>query len=421
VTSAGRPDEHTDVVCRLRRDTLGLITYVDETISTILGWRPEQMIGWGSIDLVHPDDQPAAVAAWFEMMASPGSSSSWRGRYRAADGRWRWVQTLNSNQLNDPDDPSVETLMSPVNPRYVGVDEELRTREQLLRRLAEALPVGVFQLDRDGRVTFTNDRFQEILGVTGASSFAEQFAVVVTEDRPALERALAAVIADQPVDNVELRFRVETPHPEFANTRVCQISLRALTDLEGSVTGAIGCLTDVTDSVELRRELQLRASIDGLTGCLNRTAIFELLDLSLSKAAPDGTGVAVIFIDLDHFKEINDSFGHAAGDRVLCLAAQRIRDSLRSGDSVGRIGGDEFLIICPGMPRVDLAVPVADRVSETLRHPFRVGEASIQIGASLGVAWAPPGSTSLDDLIARSDRAMYDSKHAGLGAVTVAA
>jgi diguanylate cyclase (GGDEF)-like protein/PAS domain S-box-containing protein len=421
VKVAGDSVEQTDVVCRLTRDTLGLITYADDTIRSILGWRPEQIIGWGSIDLVHPDDQPAALAAWFEMMANPGCTRSWRGRYRAADGRWRWVQTLNSNHLNDPDHPSVETLMSPAKPSYVGVEEELRAREQLLRRLAEALPVGVFQLDRNGQVTFTNDRFEEILGVPAASTFAEQFEVVVPDDQPALADALAAVIADRPVDNLELRFRVETPHPDFADIRACQMSLRALTDLKGSVTGAIGCLSDVTDSVELRRELQLRASTDGLTSCLNRTAVFELLDLALTKAAHDGTGVAVIFIDLDRFKEINDSFGHATGDQVLCMAAQRIRNSLRAGDSVGRIGGDEFLVICPGVPSVGRAVPVADRVSESLHHPFPFSDASIQIGASLGVAWAPPGSSCLDDLIARSDRAMYQSKHAGLGAVTVAA
>jgi diguanylate cyclase (GGDEF)-like protein/PAS domain S-box-containing protein len=331
------------------------------------------------------------------------------------------VQTVNSNRLNDPDHPSVESLMSPVNPSYVGVQEELRAREQLLRRLAEALPVGVFQLDGDGLVTFTNDRFEEILGVPAASTFAEQFAVVVPEDQAALANALSTVIANRPVANLELRFRVKTPHPDFANTRVCQISMRALTDLNGSVTGAIGCLSDVTDSVELRRELQLRAATDGLTGCLNRTAVFELLDLALTKAGQDRTGVAVIFIDLDRFKEINDGFGHAAGDQVLCLAAQRIRDSLRAGDSVGRIGGDEFLVICPGMSSVELALPVADRVSESLRRPFSFSGASIEIGASLGVAWAPPGTSSLDDLIARSDRAMYKSKHAGLGSVTVAA
>jgi diguanylate cyclase (GGDEF)-like protein/PAS domain S-box-containing protein len=421
VRVAGESGEQANVVCRLTRDTLGLITYADDSISSILGWRPEQIIGWGSIDLVHPDDQPAAIAAWFEMMANPGCTRNWRGRYRAADGRWRWVQTVNSNHLNDPDHPSVETLMSPANPSYVGVEEELRAREQLLRRLAEALPVGVFQLDRDGRVTFTNDRFLEILGVATADTFGEQFAVVVLEDQPALAKALATVIADRPVDNLELRFRVETPHPDFADTRVCQISLRALTDTTGSVTGAIGCLSDVTDSVELRRELQLRASTDGLTGCLNRTAVFELLDLALGKAGHDGSGVAVIFIDLDHFKELNDSLGHAAGDHVLCLVGQRIRDTLRGGDSVGRIGGDEFLVICPGMPSVELAVPVADRVSLALRHPFIFGDAAIEIGASLGVAWAPPGNCSLDNLIARSDRAMYESKHAGRGPVTVAA
>ncbi|HLI53262.1 MAG TPA: diguanylate cyclase [Acidimicrobiales bacterium] len=411
------PDEPTDVSCRLARNEVGVITFADDAVRIVLGWEPEQVVGLRSIDLIHPDDQPSALSSWLDMLARPASTGTWRGRYRASDGRWRWVRTDNTNRLAEPGVAVVETVMTRVTPTHVGVVEELRAREQVLRRLAEALPVGVFEMDAEGRVVFTNDRLHEILGVAEAATVAEQFCVVLPEDREALDRALGSALADRPVDGVELRFSVEAPHPDFADTRVCQLSLRALSNSAGTVTGVIGCLSDVTDSFELRRELELRASTDGLTGCLNRTAVFELLDLALHKP---GVGVAAIFIDLDRFKEVNDRRGHALGDRVLCIAAERIRGAVRSGDSVGRLGGDEFLVICPDVAGAEAAVPVAGRVSEALRRPVEVEGESFLIGASVGVAWSPPGGQSSDVLIARADRAMYESKLGGHGAVAVA-
>src|SRR5439155_20058487 len=143
---------------------------------------------------------------------------------------------------------------------------------------------------------------------------------------------------DHSVDDMEIR----------SGTRVFQVSLRPLTDDIGRVSGAIGCLSDVTDSVQLRRTLELRATVDKLTRCLNRAATLELLDLLLSVRAI-GDGVAVVYVDLDQFKAVNDCFGHATGDAILAEAARRLRNAVKDADAVGRLGGDEFLVVCPGV------------------------------------------------------------------------
>jgi diguanylate cyclase (GGDEF)-like protein/PAS domain S-box-containing protein len=401
--------------CRLTRNEVGLITSVEESMVEVLGWRPDQLVGSPSTDLIHPDDQASGVAAWVEMIAAPGTTRGWRGRYRTAAGDWQWVESVNSNRLDDADNPMVVSVMSRIAVTEMSVEEELRARKQIISRLADALPVGIFQIDSSLRITFTNDRLHDILGVRPATDTASQFGVVVDQDRARLDSALRAVLNDEPVDDLELRFGVSVPHPDFATTRVCQVSLRPLTDRDGSVTGAIGCLSDITASVELRRELEIRASVDGLTGCLNRSATFELLDLALHQPSTAESGLAVIFVDLDRFKEVNDHFGHAVGDHSLAVAADQIRAAVRGVDTVGRIGGDEFLVVCPDVPSSQAALPVARRVAESTRLSITIadGVAPIQLGASVGLAWTNRASISPDALVARADRAMYQAKQNG--------
>lgn len=407
------------MTCRVLRNESGMMVEVEESMVEILGWQPEDLVGSPSTTLLHPDDHAAAVATWFDMIATPGGTRQFRGRYKACDGTWRWVEALNTNHLDDPDNPVVVSVLRRITGSQMTVEEELRARKQIISRLADALPVGVFQIDGNQNMVFTNDRLHEILGSPAAATVKEQFRVIVDADRPALESGLRATFLNQPVDDLELRFVIEVPHPDFEPDRVCQVSLRPLTDELGKVTGAIGCLSDVTESVELRRELQIRASIDGLTGCLNRTATFELIDMSLRRCTPT-SGLAVIFVDLDRFKAVNDLLGHAAGDHALVLVAEKIGEAVRRGDPVARIGGDEFLVICPEMPSAHAALPIAERLSEALRDFVALPNCDLRVGASVGLAWTNRANESPDALIARADRAMYESKLGGTGAVSIA-
>jgi diguanylate cyclase (GGDEF)-like protein/PAS domain S-box-containing protein len=402
-----------EAVCGLVRNEAGVITAVDDAVLDLLGWTPEQLIGSPSTALIHPNDQAAAVHAWFSMIGAPGSTKTWRGRYRRADGTWCWIEAINTNRLDDPAHPGVYTLMSPAPSDYVSVEEELRARNELVLRLFDALPVGTFQLDRDRQIHSANARLHVILGTPPAADLASQFAVVTDDDRTLLDGAVASVLAGDEVDDLELRFHAFVPRPDRLSLRVCQISMRALTDGVGGITGAIGTLSDVTERVELRRELELRASTDSLTGCLNRGAAFELLDRALRNIALTKTGVTAIFLDLDGFKRINDRYGHAVGDEALFVVANRIRAALRTHDVVGRIGGDEFLVVCPDTMTAEEGHAVATRICESIRGDMPTAAAKLTLEASVGTAWTQEEDESADTLIAQADTAMYRSKEAG--------
>jgi diguanylate cyclase (GGDEF)-like protein len=259
----------------------------------------------------------------------------------------------------------------------------------------------------------------QILGTPPSGDLATQFAGLQEGDWDRLVAAVEATLRGEDVDDLELRFSGDAPSAPTPS-RACQVSLRPLTDGTHSITGAIGTLSDVTDSVELRRELELRASVDSLTGCLNHGATFELLDHALRAATTAQSGVAAIYIDLDRFKAVNDSYGHAAGDQVLVAVSQKIRSVLRAQDVVGRLGGDEFLVVCPGISSADEGLGVAERIGESLRSRMPVADSHVTLQASVGFAWTVALDESPDALVARADAAMYKSKLDGTGSVVQA-
>ena len=400
------------------RDAAAVITSVDDAMLDVLGWSPERLVGRPSTVFIHPEDQPSAIAAWFTMLSAPGDTRVWRGRYQGADGTWKWVETVNVNRLDNPDDPVVASTMSLVTPDQVGVEEELRARKELLSRLSDALPVGLFQIDAQQLITFTNDRLHSILGFPAAATAHAQFANVVPDDLIRLDAVLAAVLANEQVDDIDVRLQLPNAASGVLAERVCVLAMRPLTDSAGNVSGAIGCLSDITDRVQLRRELEIRASVDGLTSCLNRVTTLELLTRTLVRQAETGRPTAIMYVDLDHFKVVNDRFGHAAGDRLLEIAARRLDAAVRDGDRVGRIGGDEFLVICPGVDDAETALQIGGRLAEALTASISFGRHTVELRASIGVAWTDR-PLDPDTFVAQADSAMYRSKQAERSTATL--
>jgi diguanylate cyclase (GGDEF)-like protein/PAS domain S-box-containing protein len=396
------------------RDAAALITAVDSSMVEVLGWRPDQLVGRASTGFIHPEDQASAVAAWFAMLSAPGDTRTWRGRYQAVDGSWKWVETVNVNRLDDPGRPEVSSTMTLVTVEQVSVEEELRAREQLISRLSDALPVGLFQIDAERRVTFTNDRFHTIVGCRRAATTDAQFVTLAPKDRVLLDTMLTAVLADQEVDDIDIHLSIPTgPAASPAAARVGVLALRSLTDDGGRVTGAIGCLSDITERVHLQQELQIRASTDGLTTCLNRSTTLELLETSLTRQGDANSGTAIMFVDLDHFKRVNDRHGHGVGDQVLQIAARRLASALREGDRIGRLGGDEFLVICPKVDNAGTARELGHRLADAITADITIGKDIIELRASIGVAWTDQ-PLQADTFIAQADTAMYQSKQARL-------
>lgn len=175
-------------------------------------------------------------------------------------------------------------------------------------------------------------------------------------------------------------------------------------------------VADRTAELEIAtRALSRRALHDELTGLPNRVAFWEHLSHRLVVASRRRAGFAVLFLDLDGFKTVNDSLGHAAGDELLVTMAARVSAELREDDLVGRIGGDEFVVLLDDVATTEAALLVAERLSAALRIPYRIGAQQRSVPASIGVALGPNGDMTADDLVAAADAAMYDAKRRGGG------
>jgi diguanylate cyclase (GGDEF)-like protein len=172
---------------------------------------------------------------------------------------------------------------------------------------------------------------------------------------------------------------------------------------------------DITERKAFEERLEYQATHDPLTGLPNRTLFHDRLELALARARRSNRPVAVLFCDVDHFKVVNDSLGHGAGDRLLVALAQRLRSALRPGDTVARFGGDEFVVLCVGNVDVEGLAALAERIDSTVREPIELETGVAALGVSVGIAetWSHADDVAL--LTLRADRAMYRAKSAGKG------
>jgi diguanylate cyclase (GGDEF)-like protein/PAS domain S-box-containing protein len=393
----------------IRKDERSFIVGVSDEMSEILGWSADELLGQRSLEFVHPDDHAMAIDNWMEMLAHPGPSRRVRQRLKHKDGSWVWFEVTNNNLFSDPEHACVVAEMVDIS-EEMAAQEALREREQLLNRLAEAIPVGLFQIDTEGAVVYTNDRLHEILGAELSPTVDAQLATIVPDDRPAVERAIADVLKVGSHADVEVACR----RPGDAELRYCTIGFRELRHDDGAISGAIACVADVTDSARMREELKFRATFDELTGCHNRASIMAALEADIERD-PVQADRAVMFADLDRFKAINDRHGHAAGDELLRKVARVLRESVRENDLVGRTGGDEFLVICPDVGGAERAMGLAERLAESLREGVRAQTDELGCSVSIGVAWSRGGRSDADALVAAADAAMYEAKHAATG------
>jgi diguanylate cyclase (GGDEF)-like protein/PAS domain S-box-containing protein len=393
-------------VAVMRKDGVAVITETDAAATFILGWTREELLGRRTLDLVHPDEHQLAIDSWMSMLARPGGTGRVRLRHRHRDGHWIWFEVTNHNRLADPAHGYVLAELLDIT-EEMAAQEALRASEQLLRRLTESLPVGVVQIDHDLRVVYHNARANHMLGTPLGESFGEAYRdAVVPADRVMLNDALVAVLDG----GADADLEVGLVHP-FRGVRRLTVSLRALSGSSGAVTGAIISLADITEDVRLREELKFSATFDSLTGCRNRASILGALHNYLALPACENAGVAAVFVDLDRFKQVNDRLGHAAGDALLVHVANRLRTAARHADLVGRLGGDEFLVVARDVASPADARTFAEKLASAICDgTVALGGEHVLPHGSVGVAWSLPGAHDADALIAAADEAMYRAK-----------
>jgi diguanylate cyclase (GGDEF)-like protein/PAS domain S-box-containing protein len=389
----------------MRKDEYAAILSVDEAFTELLGWTTEELREKRSLDLLHPEEHALATENWMEMLSRPGPARRLRERFLHKDGSWVWFEVTNHNLLGDPDSRCITCEMVDISDE-MAAQEALRAREQLLDRLTAALPVGVLQIDDERRVVFANERLRDILGVPPSESLEGQLEHVLPADRLQLESAVEAVLGE----GLDAELEVALMLPGADDVRHCTLTLRPLSHDDGTVSGAIACVDDVTERMRMQNELERRATHDDLTGCHNRASVMSALERNIASGRRKADR-AVMFVDLDGFKYVNDHLGHAAGDDLLRRVAGRLLDVVRETDIVGRIGGDEFLVVCPEIGGPEPALRLAERISEAMhREALETAIDRADSHVSIGVAWSAGRALDADALVAMADRAMYESK-----------
>ncbi len=409
--------------CALMEDEGARVLDCDDAFTEMFGYSAEELIGNSVLEQIHPDDQGRAVEGWLAVL-STGHDQQTRLRRRRKDGTWMWVDTTLRNFLNHPDRRYVLVELIDISAE-MQAQEALAEREELLRRLTAAMPVGLLHLDTDRNVVYNNARLLEILYGSDApapqieSEAAPQECAVPA---PATATTLLGTLAEESMaeldaaleqvlrEGVDRDVEVDITLPS-GTWRRALMSLRALLRPSGEVSGAITCVLDITDSARARRELERRATFDPLTECHNRSSVLGALERELAREDANSTGV--VYVDLDQFKPVNDTLGHAAGDELLVLVAERLKLASRDNDVVGRLGGDEFLVVLRDIPGPDMAMRAADRICEALCGTFELGGRAVELRASVGVACSGDEAITSDQLVKRADAAMYESKERG--------
>jgi diguanylate cyclase (GGDEF)-like protein/PAS domain S-box-containing protein len=283
-------------------------------------------------------------------------------------------------------------------------DRKVLRQQERFRALVQNGSDVIVVLDAEGGMLYASPTSIKLTGhgtATGSQPTAALNYVHPDDRRPVRAAFLAARNAPGVVQRAEFRLR---------RADGCEIWLDAsVTDLRSSAAGGIVVnARDITDNRRLRERLHEQATVDPLTGLGNRHRLYDDLGAALAQEREP----AVLYIDLDRFKPVNDELGHEAGDELLRLVAARLGACVRAGDALARIGGDEFVVVAPGLDRAE-AVALAARVVAALEEPFVLAAApDVRVSASVGVGFAQPGDQP-DDVLRRADAAMYRVKHGG--------
>lgn len=292
--------------------------------------------------------------------------------------------------------------------RQLAKEKEWSAEQHSFVRTLDMLDEAVLELLPDGRIANANAGWWRLADTPPVVGYT-LVQILHEEDREAFQLCLDELMKGRK-EEFHGRFRL---HAEGSTEQWMEVRFVAERDAGGELRCARGVLRDITTSYMQERHITHMALHDALTNLPNRILLEDRIQKAIQLAARSGRYVAVGFIDLDHFKDINDAYGHKTGDALLLKLASLLKSNLREGDTLARWGGDEFVALLPELTSIDAARQVAEKLTDAIHQIFELDEISISLTFSMGIALYPDDSTDVDSLLAQADRAMFHAKSQG--------
>jgi diguanylate cyclase (GGDEF)-like protein/PAS domain S-box-containing protein len=376
-----------------------------------IGWDPEG----GILSLVHPEDIELAGKGLEEVLAGTRAKHEpIRLRLRHIDGHYLWFDCTAENQIDNPTVRGLIIIARDVTEQKVAEDATIEAEERF-RAAFERSPLGIGLITLDGNILDANSAFSTMTGRREEDLIGVKLELLIHPDDRArvIEEGAARLLGGSETPPSPARLLQPDGRVVWIMSDVSLVS-----NPEGTPDYAIVLAADVTERIKLEERLEYQAFHDPLTQLANRARLHDLLETAWERRNGRGE-LAILFVDLDRFKQVNDSLGHVAGDELLLLVARRLERSVRAGDAVARFGGDEFVVVCENITSRDEALQIAGRIRESLARTYRLSSGEATVAASVGIAIDDEQAT-VDDLLRDADMAAYRAKDLGRNRVELA-
>ncbi|WP_167078709.1 sensor domain-containing diguanylate cyclase [Massilia aquatica] len=385
-------------------DTEYRYAFCNRAYGTITDIAPEQIVGRTVSEVFGPKVFAAVAAQMAAALA--GRRVSFERPAAELKGN-RYLQTEYIPDIGlDGKVAGFYTMVMDITERKAA-ELALAAQQRLLHTVTDNLPALVNFMDRDGRFGFVNRHHESWFGVPLARIHGSLVSSLFTEAEAEVhQRAFDQAMTGQTV-------KFDFARVQGGDKRHYHATYIPQVDCAGHAVGVTGLVNDVTDAKLLEEQLSTLARFDALTGLPNRTHLTERIARAQTRSARNGSVMAVMYLDLDKFKSINDSFGHSGGDTVLIEFGRRLSACVRQSDTVGRLAGDEFVILLEGLQNAAECAVVARKIIKVMEKPFEIDGVARIVSTSIGVATAENGLAGVDTLLKHADDALYRAKDSG--------
>ncbi len=374
----------------------------------MLGYRAGEMLvapdNWSQ--LVHPDDLPQAMASIQRHLSGASASHEAEFRARSKQGDWRWV--LTRGRIVEYSADGQPLMMS-------GTHTDITERKKFELAQREASTVfessyeGIMVVGTDMRITKINPAFTRITGYSAEEIIGQSPSILSSgQQDPAYYQAMWDSVLHKTFWSGEIWNRRKTGEL-YAEL----LSISTVKNAAGDIEHYVGVFSDISQLKAHEAELDRIAHYDPLTGTPNRRLLTDRMEQAIARATRSGRTLAVCFLDLDGFKQVNDRLGHAAGDSLLVGVTHHLQHMLRSEDTLARLGGDEFVVLLSDIATPEECMLILDRLLQAVNLPVQIDREAVCVTASIGVSLYPTDNSDADALLRHADQAMYQAKEAG--------